>query len=423
MPCLGARQCYRDYPSSRLDQIPPLSRHPSAFQFFIVSFQLQQFTRIRLGFRTEISIHDALGLLMKKLIAALAVTAALTGSAVAADLGARPYTKAPCRWRRSTTGPASTSSAVAAAVSGLPNGGVDVTGGPCIVCTNTRTGGDGWFGTVGAGYDWQNGPSWVVGIFGDGTFGSLKGNIGDASIFGSSAPQRWRRLGQPVLVLATSLLRTFSPTSTAVTPGPTGRAAPCWAPLPALRWAAHRQLQYPRLVRRRRRREQPEHLRNQRSRLVHEDGISCGLSMTAKNLQENGSMAPTCRPASTSPSNRSCRPSALRWSTASTGVALRSSQVLISANSSAQKPRHGPGLFCWARWVRAACRINRRVCGVACYARCQPGSFGLSVLLARLAAYHDWACKNKEPALLACLVPDKPMPIAELVEPGTAPLK
>ena len=53
--------------------------------------------------------------------------------------------------------------------------------GACIVCTNTRTGGDGWFGTVGAGYDWQTGPSWVFGIFGDGTFGSLKGNIGDAA--------------------------------------------------------------------------------------------------------------------------------------------------------------------------------------------------------------------------------------------------
>ena len=63
------------------------------------------------------------------------------------------------------------------------NGGVDNTvTGACIVCTNTRTGGDGWFGTVGAGYDWQTGPSWVFGIFGDGTLGSLKGNIGDATV-------------------------------------------------------------------------------------------------------------------------------------------------------------------------------------------------------------------------------------------------
>ncbi len=73
------------------------------------------------------------------------------------------------------------------------NGGVDTTAtGVCIVCTNTRTGGDGWFGTVGAGYDWQTGPSWVFGIFGDGTFGSLKGNIGDAD----ASRRRHRRYHQ-----------------------------------------------------------------------------------------------------------------------------------------------------------------------------------------------------------------------------------
>ena len=119
---------------------------------------------------------------MKKLVIALTALAAFTGSAVAADLGARPYTKAPApmapvyNW---------TGFYIFGGAGGgvwSANGGVDVTGGPCLVCTNTRTGGDGWFGTVGAGYDWQGGSSWVVGIFGDGTFGSLKGNIGDASI-------------------------------------------------------------------------------------------------------------------------------------------------------------------------------------------------------------------------------------------------
>jgi outer membrane immunogenic protein len=119
---------------------------------------------------------------MKKLVIALTALAAFTGSAVAADLGARPYTKAPApmapvyNW---------TGFYIFGGAGGgvwSANGGVDVTGGPCLVCTNTRTGGDGWFGTVGAGYDWQGGSSWVVGIFGDGTFGSLKGNIGDVSI-------------------------------------------------------------------------------------------------------------------------------------------------------------------------------------------------------------------------------------------------
>src|SRR5262249_38732255 len=44
---------------------------------------------------------------------------------------------------------------------------------------NQRMGGDGWFGTVGAGYDWQVNPTWVFGIFGDGQWGSLKGTIQD----------------------------------------------------------------------------------------------------------------------------------------------------------------------------------------------------------------------------------------------------
>ena len=44
--------------------------------------------------------------------------------------------------------------------------------------TNTqRQGGDGWFGTVGAGYDWQFNQSWVAGILADGQFGSIRGII------------------------------------------------------------------------------------------------------------------------------------------------------------------------------------------------------------------------------------------------------
>ena len=99
---------------------------------------------------------------MKKLIAALAMMAALTGSAVAADLGARPYTKAPA-----IVAPAYNWTGFyifGGGGGGLwsANGGVDITlTGACLICTNTRTGGDGWFGTVGAGYDWQ-GP--VVGV-------------------------------------------------------------------------------------------------------------------------------------------------------------------------------------------------------------------------------------------------------------------
>jgi outer membrane immunogenic protein len=115
---------------------------------------------------------------MKKFVLALTAIAAMTGSASAADLAARPYAKAPM---------------VAAAPSwtgfyifGGFGGGiwdadtytrVTATGVPLSI--SQRQGGDGWFGTVGLGYDWQfNGP-WVAGVFADGQFGSLKGTIQD----------------------------------------------------------------------------------------------------------------------------------------------------------------------------------------------------------------------------------------------------
>jgi outer membrane immunogenic protein len=41
------------------------------------------------------------------------------------------------------------------------------------------TGGRGWFGTVGGGYDWQFAPRWVAGILADTQFGDLKGSILD----------------------------------------------------------------------------------------------------------------------------------------------------------------------------------------------------------------------------------------------------
>jgi outer membrane immunogenic protein len=48
-----------------------------------------------------------------------------------------------------------------------------------VLSVNRKSGGDGWFGTVGAGYDWQFNSSWVGGIFADGQFGSMKGNMED----------------------------------------------------------------------------------------------------------------------------------------------------------------------------------------------------------------------------------------------------
>jgi outer membrane immunogenic protein len=117
---------------------------------------------------------------MKKLVLALTAVAALTGSASAADLGARPYAKAPMA--------APVPSWTGFYIFGGAGGGVwdadshtNFVGVPATI--NQRVGGDGWFGTVGIGYDWQFGTGWVAGIFGDGQFGSLKGTIND-ELFG-----------------------------------------------------------------------------------------------------------------------------------------------------------------------------------------------------------------------------------------------
>jgi outer membrane immunogenic protein len=122
---------------------------------------------------------------MKKFALALTALAAFTGSAVAADLPPAPaYSRAP---------------AVVAAppswtgfyIFGGGGGGIwaaDTTTqntftGNCILCTNQRQGGSGWYGTVGAGYDWQVNQSWVVGVLADGQFGSIKGTIQDQNPF------------------------------------------------------------------------------------------------------------------------------------------------------------------------------------------------------------------------------------------------
>jgi outer membrane immunogenic protein len=121
---------------------------------------------------------------MKKIILTLTALAAFSGSAIAADMPARAYkAPAPIAPVYNWTG----FYVFGGGGGGVwdANGGVNITGtGTCIICTNTRTGGDGWFGTVGAGYDWQANSSWVFGVFADGQFGSLKGNIGDAGVIG-----------------------------------------------------------------------------------------------------------------------------------------------------------------------------------------------------------------------------------------------
>ena len=117
---------------------------------------------------------------MKKLVIALTALAAFTGSALAADLAPRPYAKAPMPM---PVAPSWTGFYIFGGAGGgiwdadsnarFQTTGVDRT-------IDQRFGGDGWYGTVGAGYDWQFNGTWVAGIFADGQFGSLKGTMTDS---------------------------------------------------------------------------------------------------------------------------------------------------------------------------------------------------------------------------------------------------
>jgi outer membrane immunogenic protein len=119
------------------------------------------------------------GFEMKKLVLALAAIAAFGGSALAADLPAAPvYSKAPvvmppvANWTGFYI--------FCGAGGGVWDADNSTTNAAGVQNTlSQRMGGDGWFGTVGAGYDWQFNSSWVAGIFADGQFGSLRGSIND----------------------------------------------------------------------------------------------------------------------------------------------------------------------------------------------------------------------------------------------------
>jgi outer membrane immunogenic protein len=121
---------------------------------------------------------------MKKLVLALTAVAAFTGSALAADLPARTYTKAPVMVETpSWTG----FYLFGGGGYGLFDSDSYTTNAAGAQLTNNlKVGGDGYFGTVGGGYDWQFNSSWVGGIFADGQFGSIKGTITDP-LFGAGA--------------------------------------------------------------------------------------------------------------------------------------------------------------------------------------------------------------------------------------------
>ena len=129
---------------------------------------------------------------MKKIAIALTAMAALTGTASAADLAARPYTKAPvvvapvANW----TGCYVAGGGGGAYVKNDHNDYTTVAGRGIVagqaLGPNLSTGEDGWFGTVQVGCDYQfAGTNWVAGVFGDYDFMSVRGDI---SAFGTLVP-------------------------------------------------------------------------------------------------------------------------------------------------------------------------------------------------------------------------------------------
>jgi outer membrane immunogenic protein len=122
---------------------------------------------------------------MKKIAFALTALAALTGTASAADLAARPYTKAPvvvapvANWTGCYVGGGGGGAYVKNDHNDYLTVAPNTQIGP-----NISTGADGWFGTVQVGCDYQM-NNWVVGLFGDYDFMSVKG---DTSIGGTFAP-------------------------------------------------------------------------------------------------------------------------------------------------------------------------------------------------------------------------------------------
>ncbi|RTM07872.1 MAG: porin family protein [Bradyrhizobiaceae bacterium] len=134
--------------------------------------------RSRLLRQTKVGDFD-----MKKVLLALTAVAAMTGSASAADLAARPYVKAPMA--------APVANWTGFYVFGGGGGGlsnadqhVQTTVGAVPLTIDQRQGGSGWFGTVGAGYDWQFSGTWVAGVFADGQFGSIRATLQDPTVVG-----------------------------------------------------------------------------------------------------------------------------------------------------------------------------------------------------------------------------------------------
>src|ERR1700738_4583268 len=128
---------------------------------------------------------------MKKLVVALTAMAAFTGSAFAADLGARPYTKAPApvapvyNWTGFLV-----SSGFGYGFLPYQHSENNIAAPFALVSTGQDAGGKGWLGKVGIGYDYQfAGPygNWVIGAFADADWSRIGGqySINTANVPGA----------------------------------------------------------------------------------------------------------------------------------------------------------------------------------------------------------------------------------------------
>jgi outer membrane immunogenic protein len=116
---------------------------------------------------------------MKKLVLALTALAAFSGSALAADMAPRAYSKAPAPVAEA---PGWTGFYIFGGFGGgLWAADSNVVSFPGLVgiSRDQRLGGSGWYGTVGLGYDWQFSGNWVAGLFADGQFGNIRGSLSD----------------------------------------------------------------------------------------------------------------------------------------------------------------------------------------------------------------------------------------------------
>jgi outer membrane immunogenic protein len=151
---------------------------------------------------------------MKKLVLALSAVAAFTGSAIAADLPARTYSKAPAMvapvptWTGCYVG--------GGGGYGMWNqeNTAFTDGPPRVQLSDTTTaGGRGYFGTVQAGCDYQFGLgtyNLLVGAFGDYDFSSLKGRLNPPAFIGAVGSEKmssaWSAGGRAGWLVTPSLL-------------------------------------------------------------------------------------------------------------------------------------------------------------------------------------------------------------------------